>query len=105
MSAMMGTTKTDAIRPFSVNFPDEALADLRRRIDATKWPERETVADDIAGRAARDDAEARALLGDRVRLAQVRGEAERRCRTSSPRSTGWTFISFTCARSMRMRCR
>ena len=59
----------------------------------------------IAGRAARDDAEARALLGDRLRLAQVRGEAQRRCRTSSPRSTGSTFISFTCARSMKMRCR
>src|SRR6202023_3039577 len=31
----------------------------------------------VAGRAARDDAEARALLGERLRLAQVRGEAER----------------------------
>jgi pimeloyl-ACP methyl ester carboxylesterase len=30
----------------------------------------------LAGRAARDDAGARALLGDRLRLAQVRGEAE-----------------------------
>ena len=31
----------------------------------------------LAGRAARDDAGARALLGDRLRLAQVRGETER----------------------------
>ena len=45
----MGTTKTDAIRPFSVNFPDEALADLRRRIEATRWPERETVEDTSQG--------------------------------------------------------
>jgi hypothetical protein len=36
-------TKADAIRPFSINFPEEALVDLRRRINATKWPERETV--------------------------------------------------------------
>ena len=45
----MGTTDTDAIRPFSVNFPDEALADLRRRIEATRWPERETVEDTSQG--------------------------------------------------------
>ncbi len=45
----MGTTKTDAIRPFSVNFPDEALAGLRRRIEATRWPDRETVEDTSQG--------------------------------------------------------
>jgi pimeloyl-ACP methyl ester carboxylesterase len=38
-----------AIRPFRVSFPDEDLADLRRRIDATRWPERETVDDDSQG--------------------------------------------------------
>jgi pimeloyl-ACP methyl ester carboxylesterase len=42
-------TKTDAIRSFSINFPDEALVDLRRRINATKWPERETVTDSTQG--------------------------------------------------------
>ena len=40
---------TDAIRPFRVNVPDEALVDLRRRILATRWPERETVADESQG--------------------------------------------------------
>ena len=39
----------DAIRPFRVNFPEAELAKLRRRINATKWPERETVADDSQG--------------------------------------------------------
>ena len=34
-----------AIRPFTFNFPDEELSDLRKRINATRWPERETVAD------------------------------------------------------------
>jgi pimeloyl-ACP methyl ester carboxylesterase len=45
----MGTTETDAIRPFSINFPEEALSDLRRRIKSTVWPERETVEDDTQG--------------------------------------------------------
>jgi hypothetical protein len=33
----------NAVRPFSVDVPEEALADLPRRIAATVWPERETV--------------------------------------------------------------
>src|SRR5262245_38738395 len=39
----------DAIRPFRVNIPDAALAELRRRILATQWPEKETVTDDSQG--------------------------------------------------------
>jgi pimeloyl-ACP methyl ester carboxylesterase len=31
------------IRPFRINFPDEALVDLRRRVSTTKWPSQETV--------------------------------------------------------------
>jgi pimeloyl-ACP methyl ester carboxylesterase len=38
-----------AIRPFWVNFPDSELAELRGRINATRWPERETVADQSQG--------------------------------------------------------
>ena len=41
-------TATD-IRPFRVDIPDEALADLRRRVAATQWPEQETVSDDSQG--------------------------------------------------------
>ncbi|WP_138731823.1 epoxide hydrolase family protein [Modestobacter excelsi] len=37
------------IRPFSVDVPDEALQDLRRRIAATHWPDRETVRDHSQG--------------------------------------------------------
>jgi pimeloyl-ACP methyl ester carboxylesterase len=40
---------TAAIRPFRFHASDEALADLRRRIAATKWPSGETVADDSQG--------------------------------------------------------
>jgi pimeloyl-ACP methyl ester carboxylesterase len=42
------TDKT-AIRPFDVNCPDAELTELRRRINATKWPERETVTDASQG--------------------------------------------------------
>ena len=45
----MATTDADAIRPFSIHVPDEDLADLRRRVLATKWPERETVTDATQG--------------------------------------------------------
>jgi pimeloyl-ACP methyl ester carboxylesterase len=38
-----------AIRPFRVNFAEAELSELRRRINATKWPERETVADASQG--------------------------------------------------------
>src|SRR5262249_26042825 len=34
-----------AMRPFHVNVPEAELTELRRRINATKWPERETVTD------------------------------------------------------------
>ena len=39
----------DAIRPFRVDVPDEQLVDLRRRIAATRWPDRETVSDQSQG--------------------------------------------------------
>ena len=37
------------IRPFQVSFPEAELTDLRQRIKATRWPERETVTDDSQG--------------------------------------------------------
>ena len=40
---------SDAIRPFRINVPKEQLVDLRRRIAATRWPERETVTDESQG--------------------------------------------------------
>jgi pimeloyl-ACP methyl ester carboxylesterase len=41
--------KASAVRPFSVQFTDESLADLKRRIAATRWPEKETVSDSSQG--------------------------------------------------------
>src|SRR6267154_4239307 len=39
----------NAIRPFQVTFPESDLTELRSRINATKWPERETVTDATQG--------------------------------------------------------
>jgi hypothetical protein len=38
-----------AVRPFQVDVPEEDLDDLRRRILATRWPEKETVEDQSQG--------------------------------------------------------
>ena len=45
-------TATD-IRPFHVDVPDEELAELRRRIAATRWPSSGAGRRSFAGRAAR----------------------------------------------------
>ncbi len=39
----------DEVRPFRVGFPEAELAELRRRVNATRWPDRETVSDDSQG--------------------------------------------------------
>ena len=40
---------TNAIRPFRIDIPESELVDLRNRINATRWPERELVNDDTQG--------------------------------------------------------
>jgi pimeloyl-ACP methyl ester carboxylesterase len=47
MSSTVATTGD--IRPFQINIPDQVLDDLRQRIDATRWPSRELVADRSQG--------------------------------------------------------
>ena len=42
-------TGKDTIRPFKVKLPEKDLVDLRRRIAATRWPDKETVADQSQG--------------------------------------------------------
>ena len=44
-----GREQADAIRPFHANVSDADLAELRKRINATRWPERETVTDATQG--------------------------------------------------------
>jgi len=42
-------SEKNAIRPFHVNVRETELIELRRRINATRWPERETVTDATQG--------------------------------------------------------
>src|ERR1700742_2296946 len=46
---MSATETTAGLRDLQVGFPEADLDDLRRRIRATRWPERETVNDDSQG--------------------------------------------------------
>ncbi len=43
------TQLDNAVHPFRINVPEEALVDLRRRIAATRWPDQETVTDRSQG--------------------------------------------------------
>jgi uncharacterized protein (DUF1501 family) len=47
ISATQATEQADktAIHSFRFNFPDAELTDLRRRVNATRWPEQELVSD------------------------------------------------------------
>jgi len=49
MSATTEASGATAIRDFHVDVPDEALEDLRRRIDAIRWPSKELVPDRSQG--------------------------------------------------------
>ena len=50
MAKLTAVAVDTAVRPFRVNdVPEADLADLRRRISATRWPERETVTDASQG--------------------------------------------------------
>jgi pimeloyl-ACP methyl ester carboxylesterase len=48
-SATQQPSDKNAIRPFQMSVPEAELTELRRRINATKWPERETVPDASQG--------------------------------------------------------
>jgi Epoxide hydrolase N terminus len=95
----------NAIRPFHVDVPEAELTELRRRIKATKWPERETVTDGSQGVQLATIQKLARYWGDRLGLAQVPGETERSAAIHHPRSMRWRFISFTFVRNMTMRCR
>src|SRR5438105_9042340 len=47
--AATAVAEDTAVRPFRIDVPEEALVDLRRRVAATRWPDRETVSDRSQG--------------------------------------------------------
>src|SRR2546428_2041764 len=48
-SKMSAAAEDNAVRPFRINVPEAALVELRKRIAATRWPDKETVADQSQG--------------------------------------------------------
>jgi hypothetical protein len=56
----MASSDQTALRPFRVEVPEAELTELRRRINATRWPDRETVTDQTQG-AAHDRFKPRAV--------------------------------------------
>ena len=65
------------IRPFEVHLPDEDLAELQRRVAATRWPGKELVEDRSQGVQLATIQALVTYCGYRLRLAHVRDEAER----------------------------
>lgn len=95
---------TDAVTPFRLRVPDGALRDLRHRLAAVWWPERETAADGSQG--AQLD-RVRALVEYwRTRYDWRRAEATLNGVVSTaPGSTGWESTSSTCGPSTATPCR
>ena len=75
--AVSGYAQDTPIRPFKVNVSEESLADLRRRIAATRWPDRETVADQSQGVQLATMQELARYWATDYDWRKVRGEAER----------------------------
>ena len=69
------TTET-TIRPFHVEIPEDELADLRRRILATRWPSKELVEDRSWGVQL---ATMQALAGLKRDVTRLPGEVESKC--------------------------
>jgi len=67
----------DTIRPFKVKVPEKDLVDLRRRIAATRWPDKETVADQSQGVQLARLQELVRYWGTDYDWRKVRGEAQR----------------------------
>src|SRR3954452_18336925 len=46
---IVALSDVSSIRPFRVDVPEEAVRDLRQRLQATRWPDKETVSDQSQG--------------------------------------------------------
>jgi Epoxide hydrolase N terminus len=92
------------VRPFRVEVREEDLVELRRRLAATRWPEKETVADQSQGVQL-------ATIQALVRYWEAEydfGRLEARLNalpSSRPRSTASTSTSSTSGPRTRTRCR
>ena len=74
---MSATADATAIRPFRIDIPEEELAELRRRIAATRWPSTELVADRSQGVQLATMQELARYWTTDYDWRKVRGETER----------------------------
>ena len=75
-AAAVSSAEGDAIRPFRVDVSEEALLDLRQRVLATQWPEKETVADQSQGVPLATMVELARYWATDYDWRKVRGEAQ-----------------------------
>ena len=75
------------IRPFRIHVPEETLVDLRRRLAATRWPEKETVADDTQGVQLATVQKLVQPLAEQITTGARSRRGSTPSRSSSPRST------------------
>src|SRR5262249_34475114 len=94
-----------AIRPFHVDISDEALEDLRRRVAATNWPEKETVADQSQGVPLAMIQELARHRATEFDWAQGRSATARFPAIRDRASMDWTSTSSTSSRPMTVRWR
>ena len=93
-----------AIRPFHFSAPEAELTELRKRISATQWPDRETVTDQSQGPQLATLQKLARYWATEYDWRKVEARLNA-CRSSSLRSMGWTSTSFTFVRNIRTRCR
>ncbi len=103
-SQLAAAPSGETIRPFRIVVPEEALADLRRRLVATRWPDKETVADQSQGAQLAKLQELVRYWGTDYDWRKVEAKLNALPQFMT-RSTASTFTSSTSARATRMRCR
>ncbi len=84
--------KDNSIRPFTVQVPQAALDELRRRISMTRWPDRETVNDSSQG-AQLDRLKRSFATGGGTTTGEKSKRSSMHFLNSSQRSTASTFTS------------
>jgi hypothetical protein len=94
-------TDPSTITPFTIDIPQSALDDLKRRLDLTRWPNHQTVSDWSQGVPLE---KARALV-EYWRTQYDWRRAEKKINGFAPRSMGSEFTLSTCARSTKTRYR
>ena len=104
-SQLLGAADSNAIRPFRFHVPEEQLSDLRRRINAMRWPDQETVDDGSQGVQLATFQEISRAIGAPSTTGGRWRRGSMRCRCSSPRSMASIFISSMFVRSTTMPCR